>query len=70
MTHPLAPLARELAAQAVRYVVIGVSGANLYAPSGQTLFESEDIDPLRYEGDRFLVVQDGAKRRHLRGGAA
>jgi hypothetical protein len=44
VTHPLAPLARELAAQSVRYVVIGVSGANLYAPSGQTLFASEDID--------------------------
>jgi hypothetical protein len=44
VSHPLAPLARELAAGPVRYVVIGVSGANLYAPGGQAIFITDDID--------------------------
>ena len=44
MTHPLAPLGRELARRAVRYALIGVSGANLYGPSGQAIFTTEDID--------------------------
>jgi len=28
----------------VRYVLIGVSGANLYSPSGQAIFATEDLD--------------------------
>lgn len=44
MTHPLAPLAGALAARAVRYVLIGVSGANLYGPGGQAIFATEDFD--------------------------
>ena len=44
MTHPLAPLARELAARSIRYLLIGVSGANLYGPSGQAVFVTEDFD--------------------------
>lgn len=44
MTHPFAPLASELAARAVQYLVIGVSGANLYAPGGQAVFATRDID--------------------------
>jgi hypothetical protein len=44
VTHPLAQLARQLAVRAVRYAVIGVSGANLYAPSGQAVFTTDDID--------------------------
>jgi hypothetical protein len=44
VTHPLAPLGRELARRAVRYVLIGVSGANLYGPSGQAIFVTDDID--------------------------
>lgn len=44
MTHPLAPLARELAAHSVLYVLIGVSGANLYGPAGQAVFTTDDID--------------------------
>ena len=44
MTHPLSPLARELRQRGVRYVVIGVSGANLYGPSGQAIFTTEGID--------------------------
>ena len=44
MTHPLAPLARELAARSVRYLLIGVSGANLYGPAGQAVFVTEDFD--------------------------
>lgn len=44
MSHPLAPLGRTLAARAVRYVVIGVSGANLFGPTGQAVFTTDDFD--------------------------
>lgn len=44
MTHPLAPLARALAQRSVRYLLIGVSGANLYGPGGQAVFTTEDFD--------------------------
>jgi hypothetical protein len=44
VTHPLAPLAGELAAGSVRYVLIGVSAANLYGPAGQAVFATDDID--------------------------
>ena len=44
MTHPLASLARTLQAHSVRYVLIGVSGANLYGPAGQAVFTTDDFD--------------------------
>jgi hypothetical protein len=44
VTHPLAPLGRTLAARAARYVLIGVSGANLYGPGGQAVFTTDDFD--------------------------
>ena len=44
MTHPLAPLGRALSARSVRYVLIGVSGANLYGPAGQAICTTDDID--------------------------
>lgn len=44
MTHPLAPLAAQLAERSVRYLVIGVTGANFYGPGGQAIFTTEDID--------------------------
>lgn len=44
MTHPLAPFARALNAQGVRYLLMGVSGANLYGPSGQAVFITDDFD--------------------------
>lgn len=44
MTHPLAPLGRALSARSVRYVLTGVSGANLYGPGGQAIFATEDLD--------------------------
>jgi hypothetical protein len=44
VTHPLAPLAAELVVRAVRYVLIGVSAANLYGPDGQAVFVTEDFD--------------------------
>ncbi len=44
VTHPLAPLAAELAARAVRYVLIGVSAANMYGPHGQAVFITNDFD--------------------------
>lgn len=44
MTHALSPLCRAFAGTSVRYVLIDVSGANLYAPSGQAIFTTEDFD--------------------------
>lgn len=44
MTNPLVPLGRALALRSVRYVLIGVSGANLYAPKGQASFVTKDYD--------------------------
>ena len=44
MTTPISSLARQLAARGVRYVLIGVSGANLYAPQGQGAFATRDFD--------------------------
>jgi hypothetical protein len=44
--NPLASLARALHARAVRFVLIGVSGANYYAPSGQAAFVTQDHDLL------------------------
>jgi hypothetical protein len=44
MTTPLAPLALELARRRVRYVLIGVAGANFYAPDGQGAFVTRDHD--------------------------
>lgn len=40
----LAPLAAALSRRGVRYVLIGVSGANLYGPAGQAIFTTDDID--------------------------
>lgn len=41
---PLTPLTRELRDRAVRYVLIGVGGANLYAPGGSAVFTTKDRD--------------------------
>jgi hypothetical protein len=40
----LAPLCGALAERSVRYVLIGVSAANLYGPDGQAIFTTEDFD--------------------------
>lgn len=44
MIHPFATLAAAFERHEVRYLLIGVSAANLYAPSGQAIFTTEDID--------------------------
>jgi hypothetical protein len=44
VTTPITPLARALAEGGIRYVLIGVSGANLYAPAGQGAFVTRDYD--------------------------
>lgn len=41
---PLTPLTRELRDRSVRYVLIGVGGANLYAPGGSAVFTTKDRD--------------------------
>lgn len=53
MTNPVVPLCRALGARAVRYLLIGVSGANLYAPGGGAAFPTRDYDlflPLDADG--------------------
>lgn len=42
--NPLAPVARALATRSVRYVLIGVAGANHYSPGGVAMFVTEDSD--------------------------
>ncbi|MBI3050349.1 MAG: hypothetical protein HYY76_18795 [Acidobacteria bacterium] len=42
MTDPFAPLARALAERGVRYVLIGVSGANFYAVPPASRFVTDD----------------------------
>ena len=44
MNPPIGSLTRQLAAEGIRYVLIGVSGANLYAPAGQGAFVTLDFD--------------------------
>ena len=41
---PLTPLTRALAERQVRYVLIGVAGANVYAPAGAAVFTTNDRD--------------------------
>ena len=41
---PLFPLARELQSRSVRFVLIGVAGANYYAHAGAAVFTTEDRD--------------------------
>lgn len=41
---PLTPLARALRARSVRFLLIGVGGANLYAPGGAAVFTTKDRD--------------------------
>ena len=66
MTHPLAPLARQLALRAVRYLVIGVSGANLYAGAGQAIFTTDDIDLfLPADADNLLSAWDACEQTGL-----
>jgi hypothetical protein len=42
--NPLGPVAEALNSRSVRYVLIGVYGANLYAPGGQSVFITDDAD--------------------------
>jgi hypothetical protein len=44
VSHPLARVSRALAGRSVRYVLIGVAGANLYGPGGQAVFATDDFD--------------------------
>jgi hypothetical protein len=41
---PLVPLIGQLSTRAVRFVVIGVAGANYYATGGATVFATQDRD--------------------------
>jgi hypothetical protein len=66
VTHPLAPLAAELAARAVRYVLIGVSAANLYGPDGQAVFITEDFDLfVPPDVDNLVRAWDACERAGL-----
>jgi hypothetical protein len=44
VSSPLAQLSRAFHARAVRFVLIGVGGANFHALSGSTVFTTEDRD--------------------------
>ncbi len=42
--NPIAPLVRALTAGSVRFVMIGVAGANYYAPGGSAVWVTDDSD--------------------------
>ncbi len=66
MTHPLPPLARARADRSVRYVLIGVSGANLYGPGGQAVFTTDDIDLfLPAQPDNLVEAWSACEEAHL-----
>jgi hypothetical protein len=44
VSHPVAPLVRAFQAHSIRYVLIGVAGANFYAPSAGASFMTRDFD--------------------------
>ena len=50
---PLASLASALSTGGVRYLVIGVWGANYYAPSGSAMFTTLDRDFFLLPERRF-----------------
>jgi predicted nucleotidyltransferase len=61
------PLAAALNAQGVRYVVIGVAGANYWARSGHTVFSTEDFDVfLPPDADNALRAWAGLEGLGLR----
>jgi hypothetical protein len=62
MSHPLASLMRRLVESGTRFVVIGVSGANLYAPAGQAVFSTEDVNLfLPLEADNLVRAWAGCE---------
>ena len=66
MTHPFAPLARELSDHTVRYVLIGVSGANFYGPAGQAVFTTNDFDLFfPPDPDNLVRAWDACRHVHL-----
>lgn len=46
MPDPFATLIENLQSRNVRYVVIGVWGANYYSPGGAATFRTRDRDPF------------------------
>ena len=52
---PFASLASALSADGVRYLVIGVWGANYYAPSGGAMFTTLDHDFFLPPDHRFRI---------------
>jgi hypothetical protein len=66
VTHPLAPLARDLAKRTVRYVLIGVSGANFYGPEGQAVFTTQDFDLfLPADSDNLVRAWEACEHARL-----
>lgn len=67
VTHPLVPLARAFESNAVRYTLIGVSGANLYGPMGQAVFTTEDFDFfLPIDPENLLQAWDACNATNLK----
>jgi hypothetical protein len=57
--NPLGPVAEALNSRSVRHVLIGVYGANLYAPGGQSVFITDDADLfLPLDADNLVRAWD------------
>jgi hypothetical protein len=57
-----APVARELTAHRVRFVLIGVAGANYFAPGGAAIFTTQDRDLfLPPDADNLMRAWDACE---------
>ena len=66
MASPLGPLARILHERSVRFVLIGVAGANFFALDGSTVFLTEDRDLfLPLDPDNLVRCWDGCEAAGL-----
>lgn len=64
--NPLVPLARALGDRSVRFVLIGVSGANHYALGGQDAFLTRDQDLfLPLDADNLVACWDACEAAGL-----
>ena len=61
-----APVARELTARRVRFVLIGVAGANYFAPGGAAIFTTQDRDLfLPPDADNLMRAWDASEAAGL-----
>jgi hypothetical protein len=67
VNNPFVPVADALNTRSVRYLLIGVYGANLYAPGGQAIFMTDDADLLLpLDADNLVRAWDACESCDLK----